>query len=250
MNYNQTDKIDNNFNELLDIARENFIEGRYTQAESLLQQVLLKNNKQPEIFQMLATIYYDRGKFNKAIKTFKRALEVDPSYTDASVGLSIILNDLGRYEEGQEVFETAQKVLEKKKKKGDPFIDKLIAQKHEELGDIYFDNKRYKEAVEEFLKARQLSEIEIEVDINLKMVDALIKDERPFDAVRQLRQMITDHPECFMARQKLGQLYYDAGRVVDAIETWESILLHDPNNVLAKTSLKLASEAKLTVSKI
>ena len=88
---------------------------------------------------MLATIYYDRGKFNKAIKTFKRALEIDPSYTDASVGLSIILNDLGRYEEGQEVFEVAQKVLEEKKKKNDPFIDKLIAQKHEELGDIYFD---------------------------------------------------------------------------------------------------------------
>ena len=248
MNYNQTDKIDNNFNELLDIARENFIEGRYTQAEPILQQVLLKNNKEPEIFQMLATIYYHRGKFNKAIKTFKRALEVDPSYTDASVGLSIILNDLGRYEEGQDVFETAQKVLEEKKKKGDPFIDKLLTQKHEELGDIYFDNKRYKEAVEEFSKARQLSETKI--DINLKMIDALIKDERPFDAVRELRQMIADYPECFMARQKLGQLYYDAGRVIDAIETWESILLHDPNNALAKTSLKLASEAKLTVSKI
>ena len=248
MNYNQRDIVDNSFEELLDFAKQNFIEGRYEKAEPILQQVLLKNNKEPEIFQMLATIYYDRGKFNKAIKTFRRALEIDPSYTDASVGLSIVLNDLGRYEEGQEVFEEAQKVLEKKRKTSDPFIDKLIAQKHEELGDIYFDSKRYKEATEEFLKAKQLSETK--VDIHLKMVDALIKDERPFDAVKQLRQMIADHPECSMARQKLGQLYYDAGRVVDAIETWESILLHDPNNLLAKTSLKLASEAELTVSKV
>lgn len=245
MNY---DQIDNNFNEILDLAKENFIEGRYTQAEPLLQQALLKNNKEPEIFQMLATIYYDRGKFNKAIKTFKRALEIDPSYTDASVGLSIVLNDLGRYEEGQEVFETAQKVLDKQKKKGDPFIDKLLAQKHEELGDIYFDNKRYKEAAYEFSKARDLSEAKI--DVSLKMVEALIRDGHPIEAVKQLRQMVTDYPECLTARQKLGQIYYDAGRVVDAVETWESILLHDPNNAVAKTSLQLASEAKLTVSKV
>ena len=50
MNYNQNDSIDNNFDELLDLARQNFIEGRYRQAEPILQQVLLKNNKEPEIF--------------------------------------------------------------------------------------------------------------------------------------------------------------------------------------------------------
>ena len=65
---------------------------------------------------MLATIYYDKGQFSKAIKTFKRALEIDPTYTDASVGLSIILNDLGRYEEGKEVFQKAQKLLDERKK--------------------------------------------------------------------------------------------------------------------------------------
>ena len=63
-------------------------------------------------------------------------------------------------------------------------------------------NKRYKEAIEEFLKARQLSETK--VDIHLKMVDALIKDERALLMLsEQLRQMIADHPECFMARQKV-----------------------------------------------
>ncbi len=238
------DQIDSNFNELLDLAREHFIGGRYTQAEPLLQQILLKNNKEPEIFQMLATIYYDQGKFNKAIKTFKRALEVDPAYTDASVGLSIVLNDLGRYEEGREVFEAAQKVLEKKKT-SDPFINKLLAQKHEELGDIYNDNKRYTEALEQFSKARDLSSSE--THIKLKIADTFVNAQRPVEAVKELRQMIAQHPECLEARQKLGQLYYDADRIVDAVETWESILLHDSQNAIAKASLKLASEAQLTL---
>src|SRR3954464_4297987 len=91
--------------ELLSTARELFAENKYRGAEPLLQQLILLNSKVPEVFQMLGTIYYDQGKFNKAIRSFKRALELDPTYTDASVGLSIIYNDLGRYEEGKEVFE-------------------------------------------------------------------------------------------------------------------------------------------------
>lgn len=249
MTYEQTSQQDDdNFNEILDLARKQFIKGHYTQAEPLLQQMLLKNNKEPEIFQMLATIYYDRGKFNKAIKTFKRALEVDPSYTDASIGLSIVLNDLGRYQEGRDVFESAQKALESKKKKSDPFIEQLLAQKHEELGHIYYDNKRYKGAFEEFLKAWNFSDKK--TDVGLKMADALIKDGRSVEAVKHLRQMVADHPECLLTRQKLGQIYYDAGRTIDAVETWESILLQDPGNVIAKTSLDLASQAQLNVSKI
>ena len=80
--------------QLIDEARESFIEGDYKIAEPLLNQPTLLHSKNPEVFQMLATIYYDQGKFNKAIKTFKKALEIDPSYTDAAVGLSIILNDI------------------------------------------------------------------------------------------------------------------------------------------------------------
>src|SRR4051812_25935432 len=100
-----------NLGELIETAREYFIAGDYKRAEPLLQQGLLQNNRSPELFQMLATIYYDQGKFSKAIKTFKRALEIDPTYTDASVGLSIILNDLGKYDEGRKVFEEAQQAL-------------------------------------------------------------------------------------------------------------------------------------------
>ncbi|MES3038493.1 MAG: tetratricopeptide repeat protein, partial [Bdellovibrionota bacterium] len=101
--------------ELLQEARRNFIDGNYKMAENLLSQLVLGNLKNPEVFQMLGTIYYDQGQFNKAIRTFKRAIEIDPNYTDASVGLSIILNDLGRYEEGRKVFEDAQSLLDKKK---------------------------------------------------------------------------------------------------------------------------------------
>ena len=50
-------------------AKENFIDGNYKMAESMLAQLLKKPQRNPEIHQMLGTIYYDQGKFNKAIKS-------------------------------------------------------------------------------------------------------------------------------------------------------------------------------------
>ena len=79
----------NNSDDLLLAAKEHFEEGQYAQTESLLNQLILRNNKTPDVFFMLGTVYYNKGKFNKAIRAFKRALELDPSFTDASVGLHL-----------------------------------------------------------------------------------------------------------------------------------------------------------------
>lgn len=145
------------YKELLHSAREQFIKGNYSYAEPVLQQILLRNGALPEVYQMLATIYYDQGKFNKAIKTFQKALEVDPTYTDASVGLSIILNDLGRYDEAKNIFETAQSKLNQRKGGHDPLLDPKLAAKHADLASLYFRYQRYQEALEQYQKAYALS---------------------------------------------------------------------------------------------
>src|SRR3954463_1579690 len=133
------------YKEMLGTARQKFIDGDYKIAESLLQQILLINNRIPEVFHMLATIYYDRSEFSKSIKHFKRALEIDPTYTDASIGLSIILNDLGRYDEGKAIFKEAQEALNEKKQKNDPYADEKLSEKHMQLGDLYFSFQRFDE---------------------------------------------------------------------------------------------------------
>src|SRR3954453_9220247 len=120
---------------MLTTAREYFKENKYSLAEPLLNQLILKNAKSPEVFQMLGTIYYDQGKFNKAIRSFRRALELDPTYTDASVCLSIILNDLGRYEDGRKVFDEAKDILKSRSTTEDPYMNEKFAIKHDELGE-------------------------------------------------------------------------------------------------------------------
>jgi tetratricopeptide (TPR) repeat protein len=232
------------FDEVFEEAKKYFIEGDYQRSEPILNQLLLKNSRNPEIYQMLGTIFYDRGQFNKAIKTFKRALEIDPTYTDASVGLSIILNNIGRYEEGKKVFQDAQALLDKKSGKSDPYIDEKLSSKHEELADLYFQYKRYQEALEQLLKAQRLSSRKAE--ITMRIAEVYVKQGEIQKAIKDLRQLLKDYPQFLPARLKLGIIYYNANNLAEATEQWEAVLLRDPQHPEATKYLKMAQAAGIT----
>jgi tetratricopeptide (TPR) repeat protein len=231
--------------ELLDTAREHFREGNYRISESLLQQLVLADGKNPEVFHMMATIYYDQGKFNKAIKTFRRALEIDPTYTDASVGLSIILNDLGRYEEGKKVFVDAQEALAKKSTESDPYIQEKLATKHDELGELYFQYKRYDEALEQYFKALSLSTRKAE--LKMKIVECFHKKDDDTRATKELKLLVQEYPQFIPARLKLGLMYFNAKKTVEAVQQWETVLLRDPEHPVAMRYLQMAQETGSTL---
>ncbi|MGE0761882.1 MAG: tetratricopeptide repeat protein [Bdellovibrionales bacterium] len=237
-------QTENGGDELLSSAKEFFRAGRYSSAEPLLNQLILKGAKDREIFHMLGTIYYDQGKFNKAIRSFKRALEIDPSFTDASVGLSIILNDLGRYEEGKKIFEEAKNLLAKGGAKDDPFINEKLALKHDELGELYFRYQRYMEALEQYYKALSLSNRKPE--LTMKVVDTLARLGEAHKALKELRALINGYPSFLTARLKLGVLLYESGSVAEAVEEWERVLAREPNHSEAKRLLNLAQASQQT----
>lgn len=238
------DRSNISFEEILSLAREHFQNSKYTQAEPLLNQLILQNRKSPEIFQMLGTIYYDQGKFNKAIRSFQRALELDPGYTDASIGLSIILNDLGKYEDGQKIFEEAQSQLSKKGANRDPLIEEKLAIKHDELGEMYLQFKRIKEAKEQFFKALNLSTRKAE--LSMKIVECNLRLGQTDLAMKDLRNLIRDYPNYYGARLKLGKILYDLHRVAEAVEQWENVLKRDPTNAIAKSYLQLGNAVGIT----
>lgn len=224
--------------EMMTTARDYFRENKYSQAEPLLNQLILKNAKSPEVFQMLGTIYYDQGKFNKAIRAFKRALELAPAYTDASVGLSIILNDIGKYEEGRKVFEEARDLLNKQATGEDPYINEKFSIKHDELGEMYFQHSRFKEALEQYYKALSLSNRKPE--LTMKIVECFVRLQDIDKAVKELRSLLKDYPGFLSARVRLGKMLYDAGDVQSAIEQWEATTHRDPSHSEAQRLLRQA----------
>ncbi|MFZ3229579.1 MAG: tetratricopeptide repeat protein [Pseudobdellovibrio sp.] len=230
--------------QLIEEARECFIEGDYKTAEPLLNQPTLINSKNPEVFQMLATIYYDQGKFNKAIKTFKKALEVDPSYTDAAVGLSIILNDIGRYDEAKKVFEDAKSLLDQKKQVPDQNINEKFAAKHAELADMYLQHKKYSDAIEQYTKASQLSSKK--ADFAVRLAETYAQAGQKDKAFKELKTLLQIDAKLIAPRLKLGLILYNFHHIAEAVDQWENVLRYEPKNTEALRYLKMAQAAGVT----
>jgi tetratricopeptide (TPR) repeat protein len=234
--------------QLIDEARTAFIDGDYKTAEPILNQPTLLNSKNPEVLQMLATIYYDQGKFNKAIATFKRALEIEPTYTDAAVGLSIILNDIGRYEDARKIFEDAKTLLDQKKQSASPDVNESFADKHAELADMYLQYKRYDESAEQYLKAVSLSTKK--VDLTLRLTECYIQAGQKDRAIKELKALLNVDPRLAAPRLKLGLILYNSHHIAEAVDQWENILRYDAKNQEAIRYLKMAQAAGVTTLNI
>ena len=233
-----------NSEELFQTAQEYFNEDNFAFAEPLLNQLLLRGGAKAECHYMLATIYYDKGKFSKAIASFKRSIEIDPSFTDASVGLSVILNDLGRYEEGGEVFAQAQSVLDKQNSKNDPYVNEKLAFKHEELAELYLKYKRYDESLEQLYKALQLTTKKS--DVRLKIADIFYSMGQPTKVISELKLIIKDDRDYLPAKLRLGDLYYEMKQITLAVAQWEQILRKHAGHPLALKRLEQANQSSMT----
>ncbi len=243
---NDTHQVDERSRaDLIETARSFFKENIYTRAEPILHQLALSGQGSPaeqaEVWHMIAVILYDRGRFTKAIKTFRRALETDPTFTDASVGLSIILNDLGRYEEGRKVFQDAQGALNRKSFDQDSMLKERLASKHHELADMYHSHKRWDDALDQYRQALVI--LPGKVDLRLKVVEALAAKGELGQAFKEIRQIVQEQPANHAARLKFGFMLYQAKRVADAIDQWETILLRDPDHPQAKEYMRMTRDA-------
>jgi tetratricopeptide (TPR) repeat protein len=230
--------------QLIDEARTAFIDGDYQTAEPILNQPTLINSKNPEVLQMLATIYYDQGKFNKAISTFKKALEIDPSYTDAAVGLSIILNDIGRYEDARKVFEDAKNLLDQKKQTSSSDINIQFSDKHADLADMYLQYKRFDESAEQYQRAIALTSNK--VDLTLRLTECFVQAGQRDKAIRELKALLSAEPRLAAPRLKLGLILYNSHHIAEAVDQWENILRFEPKNQDALRYLKMAQAAGVT----
>lgn len=223
--------------ELFQAAKEYFKEGHYKIVEPMIQQLMIIDQKNPEVHYMAGTIYFEKGQLKKALTSFRRSLEIDPSFTDSSIGLSIILNDLGRYGEGKKVFEEAYALMKQKSSSDkDPYVNEKIARKHEELGDIYFLYKKYEEALENFNKAAELSKDPIFYQI--KAIDSLLQMKLLSRALKEALLAENKNPHNVELLLKVGQIYYQLDDRDKADEYWERVLARDPNNIEAKNHLR------------
>lgn len=228
-------------------AKKLLSQGHHVAAKDLLLDADAAGQTTAEAQYLLGTIFHRENKFAEAVDRFKRALQLDPQFTDAAISLSIIYNDTGHYQEGKQVFEQAEKSALRKPGTPTPSIvlAKEISDKHVELGNLYRKLQRFDEAANEFLKAARVEPQNLDARILLAKTHGQRGQMKL--AHEELAKLVKERPDYVPARVHLALLYYALGNAVDAQIELQEALLKEPDNAQVKMYLDLTKQATESV---
>lgn len=228
-------------------AKKLLSQGHLSAAKDMLLDLDAASGAGAESQYLLGTIFHRENKFAESVDRFKRALQLDPQFTDAAISLSIIYNDTGHYQEGKQVFEQAEKSALRKAGSPTPSVvlAKEISSKHLELGNLYRKLQRFDEAANEYLKASRVDPMNLEARILLAKTHGQRGQMKL--AHEELAKLVKEQPDYVPARVHLALLYYALGNTVDAQIELQEALQKEPNNVQVKMYLDLTKQATESV---
>ena len=133
------------------------------EAKLILQPLVTELKSDCRVFSLLGFIYHREGRFSRAIRNYRRALEINSGDVETAINLSLIYNDLGRYEQGSELYAQAVDLLKNAKPDVDQNVLKddeinvMFSGQHASIGELYLRYNKAQEALQEFEKALSLS---------------------------------------------------------------------------------------------
>lgn len=236
--------------DLLRKSKDAFQKNDLKTASLFLNEIIEHNPNATEAFFLLANVFHVRGELGKAIKAFQRVLELDPHHTDAAISLSVIYNDIGRYEEAKAIFERANSQVKSTSQQGlaDPHLNRKFSLKHYEIAEMYASYSRMEEALFEYNKAATLDPDNLE--IRIKIAKAYTKKGFTSKAFEELKRLKNEHPGYMPVRIALGLLYYGNGNVIEAQAEWQNVLGREPSHPEATMYIGLSKGATETTINI
>ena len=225
----------------LELYKKNSLKKSY----QVMEEVIEINPKSAKAHFIMGNIFHLQGQLSKAIKAFNKTLDLDPEHTDAAISLSVIYNDIGKYDEAKKIFQQADKKV-KNESQGviDPHLNRNFSLKHFELAEMYYSYNRFDEALIEYNKSWTLDQTRLEVRIKIAKVYS--KKGYHSKSIEVLKSLKSEFPHYVPAKTALGLLYYGSGNVIEAQSEWKQALSQDPKNEELKMYLKLSHSATET----
>lgn len=226
--------------QLVQRATTAFQSGEYEDAEQLCLEVVQRTPLYANIYNMLGFIYSQRNSSEKAIELFRRALSINPNYTEAQLNLAITLADIGAYGPALREFGLA------KAREGDApaplssLIRSKLANAHGDLGKIYFDLGMLEEAAAEYRKALTLGPTY--ADIHNRLGVCYREKGEHEKALQAMTRALEINPRYVEAYVNIGILLRRMGQEDQAVAAWEKALALDPRNHLAQMNLRMAKQ--------
>ena len=230
--------MDETLKQAVALGREHYEKREYDKAERYLCTVIAAGHRYADIHNMMGVIHHDRGALEAARDAFKRALEINPSYTEAALNLAVTYNDLGQYELAQQVYRSAIHRDARGQHEIDPFAKGKIANLHAEVAHAYLEVDMPNEAIQEYRSAVRLCPQF--ADLRVKLAEVYRQTGDLISARQELEEAIRTRPDYGPARIALGVLMLVSGQRREAVSTWQEALRRDPQNKVAEMYLRMA----------
>jgi tetratricopeptide (TPR) repeat protein len=225
--------------QILQQATAAFEAGSYKEAEGLLLQVMSQTSTYANVYNMLGFIAGERNAPEKAVAFFRRALSLNPNYTEARLNLVLTLTEMGLYD--QAAVEASR--LEMPEPTGSHRLSLgvrgKLANTHADLGRKYHELGLYTEAIGEFDKALRLCPTF--PDIYNRRAVSYRELGQYAESRASLLKALELKPTYAEAHVNLGVLHQKLGNLPEAVKSWERALQLDPKHRLARIYLKQAT---------
>ena len=241
---------------------------RYAEAEKLIQERMRRYPDDITLLEQLAEIYQHQDAYPKALALYRKAIERDPNNTALRRKLGTLYAEIGK---------TTQAVAEWKKGTADE-ANQVDQQK--QLGAIYLSHKMYPEAIDAYRQAIRLSpkdsylyaqlaaaykiqgQIEQAAEVYIEALQqvGLARNQRETiwnamleiyegdhhkpihdKLVVQLEKRRAQNPHNGSTVMTLGELYFHAGEVSQALETFTQLYRNYPTH----TDIALETYARI-----
>jgi tetratricopeptide (TPR) repeat protein len=159
---------------------------------------------------------YAAGKFAEAVTAFSEAVRLKPSWAEAHYALALSLNEVKELKQAIDEFNEVVKL------KG---VYELVVLSHYNIGNNYFDLKKYAEAIEAYRQSIDLDPDRSESRNNLALAYAALN--RLPEAIAELEQAVKLNPEYAAARYNLGVAYLQSGKKSEAGEQQRALMKLD-----------------------
>jgi tetratricopeptide (TPR) repeat protein len=90
------------------LVQEFLSQRRLEEAKEQIDLLVSREPEKADNFYYLGIYHYFKNNLPSAIQNLKRCLELDSKHTDAAICLSVLLNDVGNYQEGKKIFDKAK----------------------------------------------------------------------------------------------------------------------------------------------
>jgi Tfp pilus assembly protein PilF len=191
-------------------------ENRPLLALEQFRKAIKEDPKNAYAYKGLGLTYAQLGKLSDAIASFRKALELNPYYVDVRNDLGTVLVLSGKRAEGKAEFLAAF---------NDP-TNPTPEVSARNLGQAYFEEKNYREAVNWFRTSFTRNKSYPEP--YLGFAEAVGAMGRPDEAVAPLEVAVKETPGQPALLLALGEAYYKTGRFTEARSRLEEAARRDP----------------------